>query len=327
MASIKNISKWGFVSGRISVLEARFLPREFYLGIIAQERPEEIIPHLQETFLREYLTPGAVWDDFSALADRCFHDMALSIRADCPSPVVADMFLLPGDYLNLKEALSGKTDFPFQGGTFSLEKLTAIAHGEYGEIPGSVTEGWGWFSGEALDAGLGIMDIVLDGAYLRHLLALAAAAKSEMISTYVNDRVATHVTALFWRALNQGLSPKPYQQHLLPLGEFTSMTVELAGLNNVEAWPPVVGGAVGDALFQSLEFERDEQVYMFDMKATNHLTRLAGDGKLQTAAPERVFAFLAGLRVEMENLKLVVSGKLNRIDPDVLKERLKDCYV
>jgi V/A-type H+-transporting ATPase subunit C len=103
--------------------------------------------------------------------------------------------------------------------------------------------------------------------------------------------------------------------------------IELTGINNPETWPAVIGGIIGDLFNESLESYADDQISSFDLKVTNYLTRIARDGRLQTAGPERVFSFLAGLSVEMQNLKLVVTGRFNRIDQDLLKERLKDCYV
>ena len=137
---IKNNMRWGFVSGRISVLEGKLLPREFFLNLIAQDHLDDLLQHLQETFLREYLSPGTVWEDFTDLCDRCFHEMALSIKGDCPSSLPADLFLLPGNYLNLKGALTGSSDFPFHPGLLSLEKLLGIGQGDYVDLPSSLQQ-------------------------------------------------------------------------------------------------------------------------------------------------------------------------------------------
>jgi len=324
---IPNIPKWGFVSGRISALEAHFLPREFFMGIIGQECVDDIVPHLQETFLGDYLTPGAVWEDFSALADRCFHDMVISIRNDCPSTIPADIFLLQSDYLNLKNAFSGATTFAFPMGILGHEKLSAIAHGDFADLPGFVTEAGGFGEGEIYEVFPGIIDIFLDGAYLRHLLSLAQGLRSEMIGTYVNDKVLASIVIILWRAVKQGIQTKRYEQYLLPLGDFTPVITELTGMQNPEAWQTAIGGEIGDLFAESIELEMDDQISGFELRATNHLTGIARDGKSQTAGPERVFSFLSGLLVEMQNLKLVVTGRLNRIDQSLLKQRLKDCYV
>lgn len=327
ISKLPNIPRWGFVSGRISALEIHFLPREFFIGIITQGSVDDIIPHLQETFLGDYLTPGRAWDDFGALSDRCFYDMALSIRSDCPSTLPADIFLLQGDYLNLKNAFSGMTAFPFPMGTLSYEKLSAIARGEYVDLPKPVAETEGLGESEAFEVFPGVVDIFLDGAYLRHLLSLAHGLGSEMVSAYIHDKVLASIVMILWRAVQQGIPIKHYRQYLLPLGDFTSIVKELTGMQNPETWHAVIGGAIGDLFIESMELGTDDQVSGFDLRVANHLTRIARDGKSQTAGPERVFAFLAGFLVEMQNLKLAVTGRLNRIDQGLLKRRLRDCYV
>ena len=172
---IKNNSRWGFVSGRISVLEGRLLPREFFLNLIAQEHLGDLIQHLQDTFLRDYLTPGTVWDDFSDICDRCFYEMALSLRGDSPSSLPADLFLLQGDYLNLKNALTGSSDFPFpfrialSGQSFS-RSVTAITV----IFPLFDREPRQGLPAEAGEIDPAILEIILDGAYLRNLLSISA---------------------------------------------------------------------------------------------------------------------------------------------------------
>ena len=322
-----NNIKWGFVSGRISVLEVRFLPREFYLNLIALENTGGFLSYLQETFLGDFLTPGTVWEDFGALTDRCFHEMVMSIRSECPSSLPADMFLIKDDYQNLKNALIGMESFPFPVGLLHQDVLQEIAHGESIELPLSLSEAGEWSASELREVDPDILDIILDGAYLRHLLSLADKLNSSMVRTYISEKVLASIISIFWRALNHGLQVKRYQQYLLPLGNFTSVINELAGLSNPESWPAAIDGTISELLAEALELRSDEKISGFQLKVVNHLTRLIRDGRLQTAGPERVFSFLAGLNVEMQNLKLVVTGRLNRIDQDLLKERLKDCYV
>lgn len=324
---LKNYPAWGFVSGRLSVLEERFAGREFFTSLITQEHLGDVVPHLQETFLKEYLSPGAVWEDFSALADRCFHETALSIRAECPTGIPVDIFLLPFDYLNMKNALLRETVFPFPRALFQEELLQAVAHGDYAELPVTLRPGEGWSLSDMAQVDPMDLDIILDGAYLRHLLILADDMGSGLMSTYLNERVQAHIVTIFWRASSQNLPLRRFQQHLLPMGDLTGLVNDLAGQGNPELWPALVGGTVGDVLAETLEMERSEPMTGFSLKMANRLMGLAREGRLQTAGPERVFSFIAGLHAEMANLKLVVAGRLSRIDRDVLKRRLREGYV
>jgi V/A-type H+-transporting ATPase subunit C len=324
---IENDMRWGFVSARISVLEGRLLPREFFLNLIAQEHMGDLLQHLQESFMKDYLSPGAVWDDFGDLCDRCFHDMALSVKGDCPSSLPVDLFLLQGDYLNLKSALKGSSDFPFRFGLLPQEKLLGIGQGDRADIPPSLEPSEIGMAREAGEIDPAILDIVLDGAYLRNLLSIAKEIHSELITEYINDRVLSFIIILLWRALRQEQSLRRYQQHLLPLGDFTPVVNELSSMPNAENWPSAVGGVVGSLLSESLELPKDEQIPGFALRAMNHLTKIARDGKTLTAGPERVFSFLVGLQAEIQNLKLVVNGRLSRIDRSLLRQRLGEGYV
>ncbi len=324
---IKNNMRWGFVSGRISVLEGKLLPREFFLNLIAQDHLDDLFQHLQETFLREYLSPGTVWEDFTDLCDRCFYEMAVSIKGDCPSSLPADLFLLQGDYLNLKSALRGSSDFQFPFGLLPQEKLLSISFGDRFDFPSSLQRSETSAPGEVDEMDAEVLNILLDGAYLRNLLSIARELKSELINAYIHDRVLSYVVIILWRALRQQQTLRRYQQYLLPLGDFTPIVTEFCGMPNIESWPSVLGGTIGEVLSESLELPQDDQISGFEHRSTNHLTRIAGYAKMETAGPERVFSFLVGLQIEIQNLKLVVNGRLNRIDRTLLRQRLKEGYV
>ncbi len=319
--------RWGFVCGRISVLEGKLLPREFLLNLIAQEHLDDLLQHLQETFLREYLSPGTVWDDFTDLCDRCFYEMVLSIKGDCPSSLPADFFLLQGDYLNLKSALRGSSDFPFHFGLLSQERLLSIGLGERADFALSLQPSETSAPGEVDGMAPEVLDIFLDGAYLRNLLSIMDGLKSDLVSAYIRGRVLSHVIIILWRALKQQSSLRRYQQYLLPIGDFSSTVAELCGMPDIGSWPLVLGGEIGDLLSESLELPGDDQISGFELRITDYLTRIAGNAKMQTAGPERVFSFLAGLRVEIQNLKLVVNGRRNHLDRTLLKQRLREGYV
>lgn len=326
-ARLKNFPSWGFVSGRLSVLEERFAGKDFFTALIALENPGDVVPHLQDTFLREYLAPGTAWEDFSSLADRCLHETALSIRAECPSSIPVDLFLLPHDYLNLKCALLREAIAPFPRGVFHEELLQAVAHGEHGDLPETLRQGEGWSVTDMTQIDPVDLDIILDGAYMRHLSMLSSAMDSELMAGYVHERIQAHIVTVFWRAAKQHFPFRRFQQHLLPMGGFTALINDLAGQGNPELWPAMVGGGVGDVLSEALEMEKGEQVAGFTLKMANRLMGKAKEGRMQTAGPDRVFSFMAGMSTEMANLKLVVSGRLSRIERSLLRQRLREGYV
>jgi V/A-type H+-transporting ATPase subunit C len=83
---------------------------------------------------------------------------------------------------------------------------------------------------------------------------------------------------------------------------------------------------MGDLLNDALNLPGDEQISGFELMVINLLVRIAKEGKAQTAGPERVFSFLEGFHNEIQNLRLVVNGRLSGINPDVLRQRLRESY-
>jgi len=56
-----------------------------------------------------------------------------------------------------------------------------------------------------------VADMVVDGAYLRHLLFVAGQIDSPLIRACIHDRVLARTISGLWRALRQGRPLKLYR--------------------------------------------------------------------------------------------------------------------
>jgi len=326
----KNQEKWGFVCGRIAALEASLLPQELFVSLVGLERTEDIFHRLQDTFLRESMPPsGSTWNDWTATIDQVFHNQVIGVRADSPNPAVANLFLLANDFLNLKHAILNQPPYPFFTGILSGERLSAVAGGDINLLPDELRPFVAMLGGasgsEGRSAALG--DIVLDGAYLRQMLALGAQLDNPFINVCLNDLVLGQAVVTLWRVARSGNPLKAYSQYFLPLGAFNTILSELIAANDVRTWGSSIPGEVGDLWDEAQQQADEEQGSRFEQLVSNHITGLVKQAKLQTAGPERVFAYLWARGVEAFNLKLLISGRVNQIDPEILKQRLRACYV
>lgn len=353
---IKNRPDWGFVCGRISALESKLLNRDFFRSIIEMHHTDDIFQHFQGSMIENYLDPGVLWADFSATADQFFYDMVMSIRADSPSPVPADIFLLKNDYLNIKNAFAGIATNGFPTGIMPRTTFEAIEDGDYSQLPvffrGRVadssqkTENSRFLSdilGNAYmqtivekqvtepaqkpeDIHPSLSDVFVDGAYLRHLFALSQKIDSAMIQDCIDIRILGHVITSLWRVVRQGRDPLQIVRFLLVKEEDDRLFTDMAEARDPETWPALIGGEIGDLLARTMQASYDEQVSTFDLKVINFVLHMITQARQQTSGPERVFAFLMEVEAEIQNLKLVVTGKLNRIHPDALDQRLRYIY-
>ena len=51
------------------------------------------------------------------------------------------------------------------------------------------------------------------------------------------------------------------------------------------------------------------------------------DAKYKSLTVEPLLAFLYAVETEVKTVRIIVNGKLNGIDTEVIKERLRDAYV
>lgn len=329
-ALTRSENKWGFVCGRVSVLEGRLIPYEFFLNLAGLERADEMFQRLQDTSLREHMVPGAVsWEDWSTIIDTYVHDTVMSLRRNCPKPELADIFTLSEDYLNLKRAVQNRPGYPFNKSVFPDARLAEVASGTTNLLPDCIrpaVASLSGISGTDTETPL-LVDIILDGAYLRHYRALGVGVGVPLVRDWVKLRVLGRALVTLWRAAKAGHPLKLYQQYFLPIGEMDGVLNDVCSMPDPRAWASLIPGDLGDFWNRALEAGEDDQVSTFDLLSTNYMTAMARGVKLQTAGPERVAGYLWALWVEAFNLKLVISGTLNKVEPGLLKSRIRETYV
>lgn len=306
------------------------MPYEFFQTLAGLERAEDMFHRLSDTSLREYMVPGAVsWEDWSTIIDQYVHDLVASLRHDSPQTEVADLFLLSDDYLNLKRAVQSRVGYPFKTNLFTEARLAEVAGGNTSLLPDAIRPAIAQLmlaSGGGADNPV-LTDIILDGAFLRHTLALARRLGVPMISEWFEVRVLSRVLITLWRAVRAGHTLKLYPLHFLPLGALNGLVTDCCAISDPRAWAAFIPGPMNAFWRDALEYPENEQVTKFEQFSDNYLTGMARRAKLQTAGPERVAGYLWGLWMESFNLKLVISGKLNKLDADLLKTRIRETYV
>lgn len=328
-ALTKSLNKWGFACGRISVFEGRMTPQDTFLSLASLERIEDMFQRLQETPLREHMIPNAVsWEDWSAVIDNYVFNQVVSIRNNIPNPSLADLFLLADDYMNLKRAVQNRAGYPFKTSVFSEARLAEVASGSPNLLEDVVRPAVASLTGIAnMAEHQTTVDCVLDGAFLRHYLAIAEKLEIPVILEWAKLRVLSRAIVVLWRAVRAGHSLKSYQQHFLPIGEFNGLLSDMCASPDPVGWGALIPGHMADLWNIALESSEEEQVSKFELLTANYLTSSVRRAKLQTAGPERVAAYLWGLWIESFNFKLVISGKINKLDVGLIKSRIRETYV
>ncbi|WP_073507782.1 V-type ATPase subunit [Streptobacillus notomytis] len=74
-------------------------------------------------------------------------------------------------------------------------------------------------------------------------------------------------------------------------------------------------------------FEKDSNISEIEKMFDNMIINLAIDYRNVIIGPEPIFTYIIAKEYEMKALRLIMSGKLNNIDTELIKERLRGVYV
>ncbi|MBM3289866.1 MAG: V-type ATPase subunit [Candidatus Hydrogenedentes bacterium] len=326
-ALTQNAFTWGFVCGRVCVLERGLLGLDFYHALLGHAKTEDLLRQLQETPLRDAVTAAGPWEDWSAIIDRHFYEQVASLRKDCPDARLPDLFLLQGDYQNLKRALTGRNVYPFPHAVLTPELLDAAAGTDAFALPVPYREA---AQRAALDRdagkGLADLDALLDTAYLRHLLASVRALDVPLVTEYFHAHVLFRAALMMWRSFLAGRSLSAPAAQLLPLDDLTQTVRDMVAAAEPKHWGGIVPGRLGEVFNEHAASDDPDAVQRFELAANDYLASLAREGVGQVFGPERVFAYICELAAQAYNLKVVVCGRLSRVDADALKRRLRKTH-
>lgn len=326
-ALLEKAYSWGFVSGRVNVLERGLLTQDFYQSLLAHQRTEDLLRHLQESPLRDAVNAAGTWVDWSAIVDQHFYEQVASLRKDCPDVRLPDLFLLQGDYQNLKRALTQRAVYPFPHAVLTPELLASAAAGDLISLPGPYKA----LAQEAvahLEAGKSVSDLdtMLDAAYLRLLLESVRALKVPLITEYFEAHVLVRSALVLWRSFLAGNLLSAPAAALLPMDDLTQPIRDLVAAADPKQWTGVIPGKLGEVFNAHVESDDADAAQRLELATNDYLASVARRGVGQVFGPERVFSYICELALQAYNLKVVVCGRLSKIDADVLKRRLRKSH-
>lgn len=323
--------QWCFVSGKVSALETTLLRGDFLQKFLYLEGREDLLSCIKDSPLRDCFRGADDLSVFEDIINGRYLTLVHEIRRVSPSAAVCDFFLRHYDFMNLKNLLKESIyglplakRFPSAVGDDVWRRLWE------GDRKPSLPEVYG----EAVNAlkshmkddaaragGPGLVDNVLDGYLLHCLSTLAAELKSELIREYVRDYLRLKGILMFQR---------------VPAGRETTVLWFLKEDEFFGRFLPGPPPHWRDALLEIVPERVVEKIVTGDKEGLlsryekhtgDYLTDKLEPALYATFGPERVFGYLAGLTTELFNLRLLIGGKVNKLNPQIIKDALRRAYV
>ena len=244
---------------------------------------------------------------------------------------VFDIFLYENDFHNLKAAVKSvvtKDDCGsifVSSGTVSAETvLKAVKEREFGELPEFLRETAEKSLKALLETGDGgLCDIIIDKAYLETLLGCGEKSDIGFIKDYAETTVALSNIKIAARGSRLGKNAEFFRRSLAECKTLNIEEVGKAASNSFEDFMEYLKGTdyreAADVLAKSYTaFEKwcDDRIMQEAKKEKNNQFTLAP-----------IFAHILAKESEFKMVGLVLTAKQNKLNGDVIRERLRELYV
>ena len=327
-------SKFIQSSTRLRVMEKELLKSENFIRASETETLEDALRSLSDTVYNKYINKISSPTEYEYILKEeltRFYDELFDIS---PSKIPIRLITLKYFYHNLKVLIKediGKKDLKdlyMNIGDFDLKEYRdALVKGskknKYFELIQRVEE----IYKEKKDPQL--IDIYLDNAYFTELLELAEESQVDLFIEYAKNLIDfTNIRTLL-RAKKQEKDVEFLRQIIIEGGNVRKETY--LDLLNREL-------SSDTDVFKKLEiykyikealdsFKERGNLSDFEREMDNYFIDLIKDVKYITYGPEVIFANVLAKEMEIKNLRIILVSKLNGLDSEFIREKLRDTYV
>lgn len=255
------------------------------------------------------------------------------LAALAPNKMIVDVFRVKYDYHNAKTVIKaeamGTDPLPLMSGA-GREKpealLAAYNEDRCKDLPGllgdAMTEAK---SVLARSANPQLADFVLDKAYFGELVKLTDALDSRYLKGYVAVMADSTNLRSAVRTLRMGKDVDFLRTALVPGGNVSadriiaaasgdSLAALFAGTDLAEA------AALGSAAVEG------GTMTAFELACDNAVMAYVAGAKLAAYGEEPVIAYMAAVESEITTVRMILTGRLAGIEPQTIRERLRDMY-
>ncbi len=319
--------QYTYAVARIRAREVSLLSRQDVNRLMACESYEDCVNVLRDKG----------WGNEALAVESSVFDYQLMLRAEerklwrLISELVADrepfrVILLPIDYHNLKAAIKGyiteslSEDLFLPSGTVEVSCLSkCIEAGSFTDLPQKMVEPAREAFEKLLHTGDGqLCDNIIDKAMLNAIKAEGESSKVGLIKTYAEFFVASSDIKI---ALRSQLMSKGR--------EFLSSALVECDSLNVKKLSEVAMMSQAD-LFEYLEFTPYadvisfvvESLQRFDIWRDNKIIEIIEAEKYNCFSIGPIIAYILARQNEIKVARIILSGKLNRVETGLIKERL-----
>ncbi len=320
----------------VRVFEKRLLTKNKLERMIEAETPEEVIKLMGETEYSQNMSDIQNVQNYEKILKRETERVFSLMRELSNETEIVDILSLKYDYHNLKVLLKGRlaekdfSDLLMDAGTQKADKLKLkFDIKNYNDIPKEFVEAIEEVEKDFSENGdPQKIDIIVDKYYYRNLLRIAGKIAVSVISDYVGGLIDFQNIITLFRVKRQNRDIK-FLENVIHEGGTISKERIMSSLNDS---PEAIGNKfrrekIGTHLVKGIEaFSETGRLSELEKISDNYLMELNKDSRYIVFGPEPLFNYLIAKEREINALRMIMVSKINNINPEKIKERLRDTY-
>lgn len=317
-----------YAVARIRMLENSLLTEKQYLQMVDAKDAESAIKVLNEvgytangdqTTVRNYETA------LSARLSKAYEDVSELVSGEN----FMDVFLFKNDYHNLKVLMKSEISgidgnrYLVEGGTVDKEVLkNAFQTKNLDTLPANMSDAVNRAYEAYGKAQSGQMiDVVLDKAAFKDMNQTAEKSGNEFVKKYMEHLCDVTNLKGFLRIRNMKKSFETLAEVFIDGGSL-----------GLETYKKAFSDENPSAGFKSTHYSglcqhMTEGFTAFEKECDNYLMAFVKEAKYRSLTLEPMVAFIYAKETEVKTVRIILNSKINNIETEVTKERLRDAYV
>lgn len=322
---------------RLKVLETRLLDKVKYERMIDSLTPQDSIKVIEESEYSKHLSRIKEPYEYDILLQEELKRVYALMYEVSPVPILVDMMSVAYDYHNIKVLLKEKvlnTDLSYllmDVGTVDIKKLrTYIDSRVYPELnpimAKAIKEAEEKFI-ESKDPQT--LDMVVDEYQYEDMLAKATELGNEFVLNYVRITIDLINIKTLFRVIKQKRSREFINKCFIKGGNLDNQLFINALNDPIDRFvQKLTNSHYGTLLKGALqEYSTTGRVITFEKASQDFITEYIKKTKYISFGPEPLLAYLISKETEIKNVRMIMVGKLNAVEPERIRERLREIYV
>lgn len=169
-----------------------------------------------------------------------------------------------------------------------------------------------------------LADFSLDRAYFAELKVIADESGSEFLAKYVKVQIDAANLKTVVRTVKMGKNQDFLQNALISGGDVSNDRLIAAAVSGDGLQQVFVATYFEEAAALGYEATKAGSMTKFELALDNAVSNFLGSSKLTPFGAEVVVSHLALVENEITAVRMILSGRLASIDPQVIRERLRD---